>query len=287
MSAYSSISLGSNLQVVPSDIYSRFSENFGPAFRRTDDGRNVILIRDPEKQLTEEEICAINQTCDKHEGRMNKQVKSVMLSSIRAYFNSKADHNGFQLVEFGAGLHPLTKNNIRANSPEEYHAIEIDRDIITELKASGFSASTISDIPEGTLQTDRTRIAAGVYTIHFWEPEKTPDDIKRVISQDGFFVANYMTSKHNKEHKESMIESMRENGLTVSIVTPEATRNRNGKTAHNAANDLHNEFWVVSYPPEKNGMRSEARRFADTMVSQLNGMNNAGQWAKPRTLDVV
>ncbi len=282
-----SVSLGPNLLAVPMSQYDdlRAQGEDISAFRFTDDRRYALIQPDPKKELTEAEICKINLLCDKVEGSKNREVKASVLGAIRTHFNrSKQD---FQLIEFGAGRHPLTPH-VRASNASEYHAIEIDKDIIAELNAKGISASTIDSITTGTLQTDKTRIAAGVYTLHFWEPEKAADDIKRVISQDGFFVANYMAAKKEKhaEHSQELLQSLREEGLSVSIIRQGVTKtHQHAKTNLRSDENLGNEFWVVSYPPEKNGMKAVSTRFAQTLIDHLPKIH--GTYLQQTTHDAI
>lgn len=282
-----SVSLGPNLFAMPMYQYEglRADGEDLSAFRFTDDRKYALLQRDPKQALSEGEICKINLMCDKVEGAKNREVKASIMAAIRSHFNRNG--NDFQLIEFGAGRHPLTPV-ARSSSAAEYHAIEIDSDIITELKTKGISASTIDTIGEGTLQADKTRIAAGIYTLHFWDPEKAADDIKRVVSQDGFFVANYMSSKKNldPQHGENLLQSLREEGLSVSIVRQGVTKtSRHSRNHLRADENLGNEFWVVSYPPEKNGMKAEATRFAQSLVSHLP--KPEGTWLQATNYDAV
>ena len=280
------VNLGPNLYAMPRRDYDalRVSGEEISAFRFTDDGHHALLTRDPKKPLSEGEICKINLLCDKVEGAKNREVKSTTLSAIRSHF--ARTQTEFQLFEFGAGRHPLVKD-VRSGK-DEYHAIEIDRDIVAELNAKGISASTIETLDEGTLRTDKTRIAAGVYTLHFWDPEKAADDIKRVISQDGFFVANYMSSKRalDPEHGQKLLESLREQGLSVAIVEQGAKKkSQHDKSRIRTDENLGNEFWVVSYPPEKNGMRALSTKFADELVTKLPKSDDT--YLKRTTYDAV
>ncbi len=274
--------VGEHLFVLSPAVYKDLADrgDIGPAFRRTNDGR-FLMVKGSTAELSPNEICTIGLLCDGPEHAKNRDIKAVLSGTLGRHFGPEEE---YQLVEFGAGRHPLTETRNFTNTNVDYHAVEIDASVIADLKNGGVSASTIDTIPDGTLRTDVPRVSAGVYMMHFWEPEKAAQEIKQVISQDGFFVGNYMTAQrtHNPAHAEHMIEAFRENGLSVSVVRPRISE-RTGK----AESAMGSEFWVVSNPADRNGMSPLSKRFAETINTYLQKSVPDEHWMKQRTYNPV
>ena len=269
----SKITLGPNLYALPKADVEQHRENGHVPFRFSDGQEFAFFKKNPEADFTDLEICKINLMCDKHEGSKNRDIKAILNTTLSRHFKAVSEH---QLIEFGAGRHPLAKMLDKAT----YHAVEVDPAIITELKKSGYSASTIKTIPGGTLRTDCPRVSAGVYMMHFWDPQNIAEDIKKVISQDGFFVGNYMNGEKEFREVRTMqrLAALRAGGLEVSIVR----QNEKAKPS-----SLGSEFWVVSYPSQKNGMRSQGALFGNTLAHHLQKSLPDENWIKPRTYEAL
>ncbi len=258
---------GDQVVAIPKDKFDEFKVQglVSPTrFQRCSNEGTHIIIKLKER-ISAEDQCWINFHCDAHEGSKNKDIKAIFAGALTQHFSKAA--GGYQLVELGAGAFPLIESVMLKDQKIDYHAIDIDPAIVANLKSRGYSASTPRDIPEGTLRTDVPRVADGVYMMHFLDPEEGAEDIKRIISQDGFFVGNYMTAykKDQPEHFKALLRFCKEEGLNVSILRQKESRN-----THASNSNLNSEFWVISHPSAKNGFKSAGEKFAETLYYYLN-----------------
>jgi len=148
-------------------------------------------------QLANEDVLAINATCDRSEGSRNRSVKESIAQTLSSCFRGTS----FRLTELGCGAHPIL--DYFPNADIAYHGVELDpahvNHVQTKLKLSASDWQGIPDLPDG-----KPSLCVSVYALHFMLKRSLPEEIGRLISKDGVFIANlYLDAQETKDHRQS------------------------------------------------------------------------------------
>lgn len=191
------------------------------------DGTDQVYISALPSQLKGEDIAAINNLCDTHEGKLNRLVKQDLGLALSRYFNREA----FHVNEAGCGRYPIT-SYFPANADITYHGIDTDPLNVDALHKMNVSASDWGGVP--AQPAGKTSVGVAVYALHFMVSRDLPQQLRGLFSEDGFFAGNFYIDPAERQHRKqgSFLERVLNSAHMpfVRLKDPE----------HNA-----NEYWII------------------------------------------
>lgn len=225
------------------------------AFSYYRSGKDRVIFRKkevPPSHFYPEDNGALNNFCEQEEGRLNKAVKKELALALIKHFNGLS----FHLMEFGCGFFPLV-HHFGSKARLSYQGIEVDENCIRELHEMNVPAANWEHASELGLPEGKDTIAASVYAMHFMVNNEFADRIKKLTSDNGFFVGNFYSDPAEKvtgNEKQRLRAILKENNL-FHIVLKNASAKKDSS-----------EYWIIGKASSVTSMKNFARVMQDNSI---------------------
>lgn len=206
------------------------------------------------KDLSEEDIAAINQHCDKGEGRRNRAVKKELAAALKAHFNGKA----FHIYDVGSGKKSIA-DYLDPSVNATLHAIDTDPACVAELHKMNIPASTWESVPSAP--QDIPSVCVSVYALHFMVNNGLAENIRTLAGnhRGGFFTGNFYidpAEKETGEGRQKLRDILNRHGMSH-VVMPDPDSGSS-------------EYWIISPDNRTGEIEDFAVALHDSIIRRRN-----------------
>ncbi|MFP4314303.1 MAG: hypothetical protein ACLFR0_08245 [Alphaproteobacteria bacterium] len=206
--------------------------------RHTTNGAMAVFAQCAPEEFTTKDLKYLSDHCDNREKKANRRVKNIVIKALESIQEGRPTH----LFDIGCGQHPLI-NHMNDSTNVAFTGIDIlrkemlvcpeKRDAITNENLLPISWKEAYRNPQ--VKDGHTPVCTAVYSLHFFNKDRFPDELTRIIDYEGFFVGNLYLMGTRRERQ-------------ASLDTMRASLEKADMDYAYIMDGTHNSFFIISDP---------------------------------------